>query len=223
MSVGFPSTAVFLLALASGAFATQSRAQQAAAGSAGSLAADYREVADRLIDAALADSFAFERLTEMVDRFGHRFSGSENLELALDWILAEMEEDGLENVRAEHVPVPHWVRGEESLELVLPRRVKLPMLGLGSSIGTPPEGIRAGVLVVSSFDELEARHYEARGKIVLLNAPFTSYGKTVTYRVLGAVAAALVWLYLGAFAILLGGVVVSYTMRWRSGRVRSAS
>jgi len=44
-----------------------------------------------------------------------------------------------------------------------------------------------------------------------------------TFGVLGAVAAALVWLYLGAFAILLGGVVVSYTMRWRSGRVRSAS
>jgi len=40
-----------------------------------------------------------------------------------------------------------------------------------------------------------------------------------TFGVLGAVAAALVWLYLGAFAILLGGVVVSYTMRWRSDRV----
>jgi membrane protein len=44
-----------------------------------------------------------------------------------------------------------------------------------------------------------------------------------TFGVLGAVAAALVWLYLGAFAILLGGVVVSYTMRWRSGRVKAAA
>jgi len=216
MSVRFPSTAVFLLALASGAFATQSRAQQAAAGSAGSLAADYREVADRLIDTALADSFAFERLTEMVDRFGHRFSGSENLEMALDWILAEMEEDGLENVRAEHVPVPHWVRGEESLELVLPRRVKLPMLGLGGSIGTPPEGIRAEVLVVSSFDELEARHYEASGKIVLLNAPFTSYGKTVTYRVLGAVAAARA----GAVASLIRSVTPFSLRTPHTGQMR---
>lgn len=39
-----------------------------------------------------------------------------------------------------------------------------------------------------------------------------------TFGVLGAVALALVWLYLGAFAILLGGVVVAYTLRWRSSR-----
>jgi len=44
-----------------------------------------------------------------------------------------------------------------------------------------------------------------------------------TFGVLGAVAAALVWLYLGAFAILLGGVVVSYTMRWRFGRAKAAA
>ncbi|NIW35219.1 MAG: M20/M25/M40 family metallo-hydrolase [Gemmatimonadetes bacterium] len=154
------------------------------------LAEVYREDANRLIDAALADQDAYDRLTELVDRFGHRFSGSESLERALDWILAEMEKDGLENVRGEPVLVPHWVRGEESLELVLPRREKLPMLGLGGSVGTPPEGIGAEVLVVSSFDELENRRDEVPGKIVLLNAPFTSYGQTVTYRVLGAVAAA---------------------------------
>ncbi len=44
-----------------------------------------------------------------------------------------------------------------------------------------------------------------------------------TFGVLGAVAAALVWLYLGAFAILLGGVVVSYAMRWRSDRAKAAA
>ncbi len=37
-----------------------------------------------------------------------------------------------------------------------------------------------------------------------------------TFGTLGAVAIALVWLYLGAFAILLGGVVVAYTLRWRA-------
>lgn len=41
-----------------------------------------------------------------------------------------------------------------------------------------------------------------------------------TFGVLGAVAVALVWLYLGAFAILLGGVVVAYVMRWQWGRAR---
>ncbi|MFH2072203.1 MAG: YihY/virulence factor BrkB family protein, partial [Actinomycetota bacterium] len=40
-----------------------------------------------------------------------------------------------------------------------------------------------------------------------------------TFGVLGVVALALVWLYLGAFAILLGAVVVAHTLRWRSVRV----
>jgi carboxypeptidase Q len=184
----FLPTALVTLCLV--ATAGLSSAALAQSNSAESIADSYREVAQQLIDAALADSAAYERLTELTDRFGHRFSGSENLERALDWILKGMEEDGLENVRGEAVPVPHWVRGAESLELISPRRVKLPMLGLGGSVGTPVEGIRAELLVVSSFDELEARSDEARGKIVLLNAPFVSYGKTVTYRVHGAIAAA---------------------------------
>jgi carboxypeptidase Q len=182
----------------------------------GNLAVDYREVADRIIDAALSDSFAFQRLTEMLDLFGHRFSGSQNLESALDWISENMQRDGLDNVRSEPVLVPHWVRGDESLELVLPRPLDLPMLGLGGSIGTPPEGIRAEVLVVSSFDELEARSYEARGKIVLLNAPFTSYGKTVTYRVVGAVAAARA----GAVASLIRSVTPFSLRTPHTGQMR---
>ncbi|NIN70774.1 MAG: M20/M25/M40 family metallo-hydrolase [Gemmatimonadetes bacterium] len=180
----------------------------AQSGGGESIADSYREVAQRLIGAALADSAAYERLTELTDGFGHRFSGSENLERALDWIIEEMGEDGLENVRAESVPVPHWVRGAESLELIAPRRMDLPMLGLGGSVGTPKEGIRAELLVVSSFDELELRSEQARGKIVLLNAPFVSYGKTVTYRVHGAIAAAKA----GAVASLIRSVT-PFSMR----------
>lgn len=153
------------------------------------IVARYRAAADRIIDAALADSFAYRRLAELADRFGPRFSGTDNLERALDWILEEMRRDGLENVRAEPVMVPRWVRGEESAELVEPRPRRLPMLGLGGSVGTPPEGITAEVLVVSSFADLAARASQARGKIVLFNAPFTSYGATVQYRGRGADAA----------------------------------
>jgi carboxypeptidase Q len=163
---------------------------------------DYREAADRLIQAAVSDSSAFERLAHYVDTFGPRFSGSESLERSLDWLLHEMEADGLENVRSEAVMVPRWVRGEESLELISPRREPLAVLGLGPSVATPPEGIRGEVLVVRSFQELEERGSEALGRIVLFNAPFTSYGETVQYRGRGAVAAARV----GAVASLIRSV-----------------
>jgi carboxypeptidase Q len=154
------------------------------------IASQYKSAADRLIAAALADSAAWKRLAGLTDRFGHRFSGSESLERALDWILAEMRADGLANVRGEPIMVPHWVRGEESAQLVSPRAAKLPMLGLGGSVGTPAGGLEAEVLVVNDYADLESRAAEARGKIVLFDVPFTSYGETVQYRSSGAVAAA---------------------------------
>jgi carboxypeptidase Q len=152
-----------------------------------------------LIDAATNSDFAYQRLARLCDTFGPRFSGSTNLEAALDWILAQMKNDGLENVHGEEVMVPHWVRGAESAELLEPRARRLPMLGLGGSIATPPEGITAEVLVVKSFADLTERAGEAPGKIVLFNVPFTTYGETVAIRTRGAVAAAKV----GAVASLI--------------------
>ena len=90
-----------------------------------------------------------------------------------------MKSDGLDNVRAERVLVPHWVRGEESLELITPVPRKLTMLGLGNSIATPSEGITAETVVVRSFEELDALGERVRGKIVVYNVPFTTYGATV--------------------------------------------
>jgi carboxypeptidase Q len=151
---------------------------------------DYREQAARIIGAALSTDRAYRRLAYLTDRIGNRLSGSENLEHAIEWALAEMKRDGLENVRGEKVMVPHWVRGEESLEMTSPAARKLAMLGLGNSVGTPPEGVTGEALVVRTFDELEARSAEVKGKIVVYNAPFTSYGATVQYRATGASRAA---------------------------------
>ncbi|MGB1657661.1 MAG: M28 family metallopeptidase [Longimicrobiales bacterium] len=162
----------------------------------------YREVANRIIDAATGDHDAYARLTELVERFGPRISGSAALERAIDWMVVEMEADGFDNVHTERVMVPHWVRGEESLEMILPWPRDLPMLGLGFSVATPPGGIRGEVLVVNSFEELEARADDAQGRIVLFNVPFTTYGQTVQYRSRGAVAAA----QAGAVASLIRSV-----------------
>jgi carboxypeptidase Q len=175
----------------------------------GPVARQYRSVADRIIDGALADSSAaWTRLARFTDYSGNRFTGTPALERGIDWVLAEMKKDGLDNVRGEPAMVPHWVRGKESASLVLPRVANLPMLGLGGSVGTPKGGITADVLVVTSFDDLTAKAAQARGKIVLFDVPFTQYGATVRYRAGGASAAARV----GGVAALVRSVT-PYSMR----------
>ena len=169
---------------------------------AGSVPADYQPEAQRLMQAATNSLFGFTRLATMCDTFGPRFTGSKNLESAIDWCLAEMKNDGFQNVRGEEVIVPRWVRGNESVELLSPRRRKLPMLGLGGSVGTPPGGITADVLVVTGFNDLKNRVAEAKGRIVLFNVPFTEYRETVIVRTQGAVHAARA----GALASLIRSV-----------------
>jgi carboxypeptidase Q len=150
----------------------------------------YREPAKRIIEESLSTQVAWERLAELGDTFGHRLSGSDGLAGAIQWTAAQMKKDGLENVRLDSVMVPHWVRGAESATIVSPGTHALAMLGLGNSIGTPPGGVEAEVLVVRSFHELDAASDRARGRIVLFNAPFRSYGETVLYRAEGPSRAA---------------------------------
>jgi carboxypeptidase Q len=164
--------------------------------------APLRADADRLIAAATANDFAWQRLAELTDTHGARLSGSPNLTGAIRWAMQTMKADGLQNVRAEPVMVPHWVRGREWAEIVDPPRHALPILGLGGTVSTPPGGVEADVLVVSSLEELRSRETEARGKIVLFNVAYTGYVDTVGYRNSGAREAA----SHGAIAVLIRSI-----------------
>jgi carboxypeptidase Q len=177
-------------------------AQRAATDIATFTLSDYAPIAAKLIQAATATDLAHQRLAELCDTFGPRLSGSTNLEAAIDWALSKMKADGLDHVHGEDVMVPRWVRGAESVELLMPTRQMLPMAGLGGSVATPKKGITAPVLVVRSFADLQQHAGEARGKIVVFNEPFVSYGQTVAYRERGASQAAKV----GAVASLLRSV-----------------
>lgn len=151
----------------------------------------------RITDAALASPRAWELLAELCDDIGHRLSGSPGLDEAIAWALARLKAAGHENVRAEPVQVPKWVRGEESLWLESPRR-RLSLLGLGGSIGTPPDGVTARVVVVADEAALEARAAEVKGAIVLFNNKMPphhpekgpGYGDAVRFRARGPALAA---------------------------------
>jgi len=165
---------------------------------------------ERILRAALAKPTAWERLSELTDGIGHRLSGSAALDRAIAWATKGLEVDGQENVRAEPVMVPHWVRGAASAWVESPRRIDLPILALGGSPGTPKTGLSGEVLVVRGLDDLERRGGAAKGKIVLFDLPMppyslaegAKYGATVKIRSSGPARAA----KLGALAALVRSV-----------------
>jgi len=165
---------------------------------AAGIARSYEAQAKRILDAALAGNDAYRKLEELCDDIGNRFSGSQNLDRAIVWAVETLRRDGHENVHSETVMVPKWVRGRESLELIEPQRQPVPMLGLGGSVGTPPEGITAPVVAVFDEQELERLGKQVRGKIVLFDHPMSSeneqhgagYGSAVRFRGAGARLAA---------------------------------
>lgn len=172
----------------------------------------------KIRDAALASDWAWERLADLTDKIGPRLSGSPQAEAAVKQVSAALESAGF-SVTLQPAKVPHWVRGEERAELVdYPGRPAgivqhLSLTTLGGSVATPKTGLTAPVLVVHSFDDLQAHAAQARGRIVLFDNAFnqkladngqamTAYGEAVAYRVKGASAAARV----GAVAALIRSV-----------------
>jgi carboxypeptidase Q len=160
----------------------------------------------RLRDAAMKDPYALEELRHLTDNIGPRISGSPQAQQAVEYVAAEMRALGAE-VQLEKTTVPHWVRGAETGELVgwqgqTPGTTqKIVLTALGGSGATAAEGLQAEVLVVTTFDELNALPAgAAKGKIVFFNEHFDkelatqgngggAYGKAVVYRAAGPIAA----------------------------------
>jgi carboxypeptidase Q len=184
----------------------------------------YQPVIDQIVEAAMASNGSWEKMEGLCDDIGHRLSGSPQLDQAIAWAVEAMKKDGHENVHTEPVQVPKWVRGKESLAMIAPRAMTLPMLGLGRSVATPSEGISAEVEVVEDEAGLDALGAAAQGKIVLFNNPMpaydpvhgSGYGKTVRFRAHGARMASA----LGAVAVLVRSVTAHSLRTPHTGAMR---
>jgi Zn-dependent M28 family amino/carboxypeptidase len=164
-----------------------------AAAVAGGVAETYADAAGRILGAETVQGQAWPLLRHLTDRVGPRLSGSAGAEAAVRWAAERLKADGLE-VRVEPVMVPHWVRGEETAEIVAPATQKLAVTALGGSDPTPEAGLTAEVVEAASFEELHALGAgKVHGKIVLFNRPMTKdagYGVVAPLRTRGAVEAA---------------------------------
>ena len=159
----------------------------------------------KLADEILVNGKAWTNLRELTKQIGGRLAGSPQMVMAEKWGLQKMQESGADRAWMQECMVPHWVRGGTDMATAVPkppaaktgafpngdtRERKLDIVALGNSEGTGKKGITAEVLLVTSFDELEARKLDVPGKIVFFNVPFNetyvqtflSYGDAVKYR-----------------------------------------
>ncbi len=162
---------------------------------------EYKDVAKKIAQTALGQNAAIGMLKDLTD-IGPRFSGTPEYDDAVAWGEKKMKELGFDRVWTEAVTVPRWVRGTKEEAFIFPstqqEQIPISILALGRSIGTPPEGISAGIVEVTSFEQLRAMGEAARGKIVFFNRPmdrtlmntFHAYGGAVDQRGSGAIEAA---------------------------------
>ncbi|MEI2737158.1 MAG: hypothetical protein V9F01_00065 [Chitinophagaceae bacterium] len=117
---------------------------------------------------------------------GARLAGSAGMVKAEQWGLKTMKESGAQQAWLQECMVPHWIRGGKdemwSNTLVSGNDPKKPdarlvrkdydIAALGNSVGSGPAGVSGEVMLVNSFDELEKRNDEVKGKIVFYNYKF---------------------------------------------------
>ena len=171
----------------------------------------HEEQIKTLYHKSLTSGKAYDWLDHLSNKIGGRLSGSLNAERAVAWGKTELESLGLDRVYLQKVMVPKWVRGTFEYASIITgpgMSMNVTICALGGSIATPSSGLRAGVVEVKSFEELEALGEEKiKGNFVFFNRPmpaelintFEAYSKTVNQRTQGAARAA----RLGAVGVIV--------------------
>jgi hypothetical protein len=156
----------------------------------------------KISDEILVNGKAYDNLKHLTKKIGGRLAGSPQMAMAEQWGEKLMKESGADKVTLQACKVPHWVRGGKDEAFVATFNAsktgvgfsllnkKLDVIALGNSMGSGPAGVTEEVLLVNSFDELEKKKDEVRGKIVFYNYKFNptfiqtfrSYGDASQYR-----------------------------------------
>lgn len=138
----------------------------------------------KVSDEILANGKAYTNLRVLTKEIGARLAGSGGMVLSEQWGLQLMKESGADKAWMQECMVPHWVRGGTDLaEAVYTEpagktknmqamKKSLDVIALGNSVGSGKTGIIGEIIQVNSFDELERRKDEVKGKIVFYNYKF---------------------------------------------------
>jgi carboxypeptidase Q len=154
----------------------------------------------RIANEMLTNSKAYDNLRVLTKEVGGRLSGSPQMVKAEQWGENAMKAAKPDKVWLQQCMVPHWVRGGRDV-LQAERLVSsdgklnkwstrmLDVIALGNSLGSGST-IRAKIIEVNNFDELEAMKDSVKGRIVFYNyhfnptfvKTFNAYRDAVPYR-----------------------------------------
>ncbi len=148
----------------------------------------------RIADEIFVNGKAYENLRFICKEIGPRLSGSPQAEKAVKETFRMMKEMGADTVYLQPCMVPHWVRGNRSGAVLVDSNTNTTLLNvcvLGNSIGTGTDGIKAPIIEVRSFAQLDSLgEKNIKGKIVFYNFPmnptyietFRAYAEAGQYR-----------------------------------------
>ena len=165
----------------------------------------------KMSDEIMTNGKAYDLLYELTKKIGGRLAGSPQAQNAVVWGKKSLEAMGPDKVFLQPCKVPNWKRGGKDFAAIVAvngeaRMQPLAALALGNSMGSNGL-IEAEVVAVASFEELEKRKDEVKGKIVYFHSvfdptkiqTFKAYGESGAFRRSGASKAA----KYGAVAIMI--------------------
>ncbi len=126
----------------------------------------------KIFDDILTHSTAYTNLRKLCKDVGPRLSGSAQFSRSVDVVAKMIKDAGADTVFLQECMIPHWIRGEKETGKLIIQGQKdhgLKLCALGLSIGTGPKGIKAIVVEVKSFAELDKLGNSVNGKIVFFN------------------------------------------------------
>jgi carboxypeptidase Q len=158
-------------------------------------------VISKIYNYALLSAKAYDDLHYLCNKIGARLSGSDGADKAVAWAKETLDKEKVAKITLQEVKVPHWVRNNIESFHVTSKGVHtgLNICSLGGSIATPAKGLKAKIIEVKTFEELESLgRKNIEGNIVFFNAPlqqsyvntFRAYGEKGMYRWAGAQNAA---------------------------------
>jgi hypothetical protein len=148
----------------------------------------------RIAEIVMAEGKAYENLRFLCKQVGPRLSGSPQAEKSVRETFRMMKEMGADTVYLQPCMVPRWVRGAKENALLVNangQSVELNICALGNSEGTGRAGLKAEVIEVRSFKQLDSLGEKGvKGKIVFFNFPmnptyietFRAYGEAGQFR-----------------------------------------